>query len=91
MKLMLSVWTGAEFISAQFNAKNWNLNELYLYKIPPSLHGQKNLISALEILEGFSQNNLVSTLNEISKDFGILGMILTDEACCSMFREFIQI
>ena len=69
MKRINSVWTGSKFIGMQCIAKKWTLNGPYLYQVPSILSGQVDLCSTLDIKEEFTEDDLKSTLQDMSIKF----------------------
>ena len=63
------IWTGSKFVCSCEVAKKWTHDGPYLFRVPNSLVDKENLLMALKIRSEFSIQDIVQTLEKISKDF----------------------
>ena len=82
------VWTGRQFIKVEVIARMWNSDGPYLYRLPPYLYSQENLMRILKIREQFSFEDLKNALNKMKNDFRDLPV---DKNCQNFLGDAISL
>ncbi len=89
MRKIACIWTGSEFITIQYVAKNWKKKEgPFLYAVPSSLISQHYLCDELHIKSDFSESDIRSALQKMSNKFGKEPL---DEDHAAIFEEMMPL